>query len=314
LQTASAAAFVLGAQRTAFAQSLPGQTIRVGLVPEDDATPVLYAVKQGAFAKAGINVDVQRLTSGSAIAAAVAGGAVDIGKSSLSTLVNAHVKGIPFTIVAPSAIYTDRAPYGQLVVAKDSTIAKASDLDGQTVATSGLNDLGQLGITAWVARNGGDVKSLHVVEIPMSAGAAAVAQHRIVAMMLVEPSLSRAIADGSVRALAAAFGAIAPTFLFSGWFAMADWASAHGQAVRSFANVVMETGAFTNTHHELTAPMLSENTGIPMSVIEHMTRPTAATTIDPTQLQPLIDAGARYGFIPKSFPARELFSPEILRS
>ena len=58
--------------------------------------------------QAGLDVDIQLLQSGSAVASAVAGGAIDIGLSSFVPLAVAHTKGIPFVIVAPRCVMDRR--------------------------------------------------------------------------------------------------------------------------------------------------------------------------------------------------------------
>jgi hypothetical protein len=42
-------------------------------------------------------------------------------------------------------------------------------------------------------------------------------------------------------------------------------------------------------------------------VVQKMSRATYGTTLEPAAVQPLIDAAAKYGFLERPFPARELF-------
>jgi len=76
-------------------------SIRVAYVPFEGAAQVLYDKEQGFFAKEGLDVTLQPIPLGSAIASAVASDAVDIGFSAITTLAIAHEKQIPFVIVAP---------------------------------------------------------------------------------------------------------------------------------------------------------------------------------------------------------------------
>jgi hypothetical protein len=43
--------------------------------------------------------------------------------------------------------------------------------------------------------------------------------------------------------------------------------------------------------------------------ISHMTRTEIGTTLDPRELQPVIDAAAKYKLIASAFPAREMIAP-----
>jgi ABC-type nitrate/sulfonate/bicarbonate transport system substrate-binding protein len=54
-----------------------------------DAVPILWAQKTGMFAKAGIDIDLGRLPTGSAVTTAVAGGSLNIGKSTFFAVVAA---------------------------------------------------------------------------------------------------------------------------------------------------------------------------------------------------------------------------------
>ena len=65
--------------RSAFAQTAL-TPIRVASNPVNDVTPVIYAQNTGLFKNAGLDVTLQKATNGSAVAAALAGNAIDIGK------------------------------------------------------------------------------------------------------------------------------------------------------------------------------------------------------------------------------------------
>src|SRR5579875_1677457 len=168
--------------------SLP--TIKVGLVPSDDITPVLYAARTGMFRKAGFDVQLIPATSGTAVAQAVVGGSYDIGKSSLVSLMNAHLRGLPLYLIAAGGVYDSSAPYAELVVAPDAPYKSGKDLNGKTIGVPALNDLNEVVIDGWVDQHGGDSKTLHYVEIPNSAATAALAEHRIDAYVMLYPPLS----------------------------------------------------------------------------------------------------------------------------
>ncbi|HXF33233.1 MAG TPA: ABC transporter substrate-binding protein, partial [Candidatus Acidoferrales bacterium] len=66
--------------------------IRVGGVQTDDITPLIYAIRTGMFRKEGLDVQSVASNSGAATAAAVVSGSYEIGKSSLLSLMNAHLR------------------------------------------------------------------------------------------------------------------------------------------------------------------------------------------------------------------------------
>lgn len=285
-------------------------TVRVASTPDDQVTPVLYAQRTGRFRAAGLDVQIEQSNGGAAIAAGVAGGSYDIGKSSLVALFSAHERGIPFTLIAPAGVSESATPYGLLIVAKDSPIRTARDLDGKTLAVAALGAVDQISTMTWVDRNGGDSKTMKFLELPQTEDGAAIEQHRVDASNTIHPQVDAALATGNLRVLANTYPSIAPRYFISAWFTTTDWASKHPEAAAKFARVVRETAAYTNAHRAETAAMLSDFSGIPLAVVQQMTRAISGTALDPKLLQPLIDAAAKYGVIPRSFPAQEIiYSP-----
>jgi NitT/TauT family transport system substrate-binding protein len=281
-------------------------TIRVASTPDDQITPVLYAQRTGRFRQAGLDVQIEKQSGGAAVAAGVAGGSYDIGKSSMIAIYSAHERGIPFTLVAPAGISEAKSPYGYLIVAKDSAIHSGRDLNGKTLAVAALSSVDQMCVQSWMDQHGGDSKTLKIIELSQSEDGAALTEHRIDAALTVHPQVDAALATGNVRILAEAYAAIGPRYFVSAWFAMSDWATKHADAVETFARVVRETAGYTNAHHAHTAPMLAEISGIQLPVVQQMTRGIAGTTLEASLVQPTIDAAAKYGILKRSFPARDL--------
>jgi NitT/TauT family transport system substrate-binding protein len=300
------AVVVVSGDRAAQAQPAP-IVLRLGGNPADDVTSVLYAQRTGLFAKAGLDVQLQRITSTAGLPAAVAGGTYDIAKTSLTSLFAAREHGLLFKIIAPAALYDDatNSHIGGFIIPKDAPFPAGRDFNGKTVAVITLNGIGNVALNAWVEQHGGDWKSVHYVELPMSAAPEAVAQHRVFAAESANPLLAEALATGNVQ-LVPAYGAIAPSFLFSVWFTTADWAAQHRDAARAFARVVAQAAAYTNAHPVETASLLAEATAIPLATIERMPRVTNGTSVNLAQIQPVIDAAARYKAIDAVFPAADV--------
>ena len=76
--------------------------------------------------------------------------------TSLPAVLQAHVRGVGFKIVAPAQYYLTEAPTVGLIVKKDSPIRTGRDLNGTTIATSSLKDLNSTATLAWMDKNGGD--------------------------------------------------------------------------------------------------------------------------------------------------------------
>src|ERR1700722_4579312 len=123
---AAGAALLPGA---AWAQSAPAK-VRIGSVAADTYAEGFYALDLGLFDKAGLSVDVTPFANGAAMAAAAAGGSIDVGIGDATELANGISRGLPFVLIAGGGVYSSAAPTTTLCVAKSSMIARASDLEG----------------------------------------------------------------------------------------------------------------------------------------------------------------------------------------
>jgi NitT/TauT family transport system substrate-binding protein len=281
-------------------------TILAAGLPEDSATPVLYGISSGAFKRAGLDVTMQGQRSGSAVASGVAGGTYQIGKISMYPLILAHAKGIPFVVIAGGGLSTPQNPITGLLARPDSPIKNPADLAGKTVGVGSLTDMFSLTMRAWMDKHGVDLSTLKMVEIPISALGEAIASGRVDAGAANEPILSGALATGKVRLVSRMVDAIAPRFMFTAWCAMRPWADANRSACERFARVVRESAAYVNGHSAETVDDISKFTGIAPAIVRRMQRTEAATTLDPADLQPVIDLLAHFKEIPAAFPAKEL--------
>jgi NitT/TauT family transport system substrate-binding protein len=283
------------------------EKIRIAGVATDDFTPLFYAIKNGLYQKAGLDVEIVPTSTGTVATEAVIGGAYEMGKGSLIASLVAHLKGLPLTIVGNGAVWDPKSPFSLMVAAADSPVKSGADLNGKTLSTAALNDLNQLAMRVWIDKTGGDSKTVKWIELPNSAAGAALADHRVEATCLNEPQLSAAIESGKVRALAPCYSAISEHFVFTAYFAQPDWAAKHADAIKKLLRVTYEAAGYTNSHHAETAAMMADITKIPVATITKMARVNGSTSGDPALIQPAIDMAAKYNNIARSFPAKEAY-------
>lgn len=300
-----AAAALTGIGRPAVAQNA-GLPIRVGTNAADDVTPLLWAKATGMFAKAGLDVDIQKLTSGSAVTSAVIGGSLDVGRSSVLPLISARSRGVPVTLVAPAELTEGEDPSGALIVLKDSPVQSGRDLNGATLASPSLKDYFEISTRAWIDANGGDSKTTKFVELPIAADLAALEAGRIAAVGLPNPFLANALATGKVRVLGRPNTAIAKRFLVTAYFALDGFIAQHREAVLQFARTLHDATVYTGAHPAETVAVTAPFWGVDPKVLAGMARATEASTLDPKDVQPMIDVALRYGVIDKPLRAESM--------
>ena len=277
-------------------------------VAEESITPALWAAQTGIFRRAGLDVSVAPQASGSAIAAGVAGGTYAIGKANMVSLINAKSHGLPFAIVAGGGLYDAKNPNTALVVKADSPIKTASDLNGKSLGVSALNGIYTFSTRAWMDAHGGDSTTLKELEFPIGVMTDAILAGRIDAGCLVDPDLADALAAGKVRVLTYNYSAIAPLFMYAGWFCTTDFLDKNRATVSAFARAMREAAVYVNAHPAEAVPMLAKFSNTDPARIARMHHSTYATSLDPKLIQPVIDLCLRYKSIPAPIDARSMLA------
>ena len=281
-------------------------TIRVAMPAVDAASQGYYALDKGFFKKAGLNAEILTVAAGASVAAAVAGGAAEFGQSNLSSICSAHERGLPFVAVAGSNLFVAKTRQSQLVVAPNAPFRDAKDLNGKTLGVAGLKNITEIAFDLWMDTHGGDYKSVKVLEVPFSAMADSVASGRIDAVMMTEPELSRALESKKVRIFSTPMESIGSEFLFGVWFTTIAYAKAHPDVVKGFAAAMVAAANWANRNQGESAKILEAHTGVTMGA--NAARVLFANKLDVKQIQPVIDASAKYGALKASFPASQLLA------
>lgn len=280
------------------------RVIRVATTPIDAGAQPYFARAMGFFKQAGIDVQIMTVSTGAAVAAAVASGAVDIGQSNVVSIAVAHEHGLPFGLIAGGNLFVSRVHQAALVAPAQSRIRAARDLNGKTIAVNTLRSITDIGVDAWLDRNGGRSASVHYIEIPFAAMAVALAAGRIDAAFISEPQLDSALASHGFRIIGYPYDAISSEFLLGGWFCTQAWSKEHPDLVHAYALVMESTSRWANANQSQSAKVLKQETGI--AVPPTMPRVLFADRLEAAKIQPVIEAAAKYGVLKSTFPAKEI--------
>jgi NitT/TauT family transport system substrate-binding protein len=280
--------------------------LKVGIVPVEAAAETFYAIDMGFFKKEGLDVDLQIMQNGSAIAAAVAGGSLDVGFADVISIASAHAHGLPFVYLAPALLNSYTAPTLAMVVAGDGSIHDPKDLNGKTIAVNGINNITMVPFEAWIDKSGGDSKTVKWIEIPVIAANDALQAGKVDGATLGEPFVTFGVDKGE-RAIYVQKNGIAPRYVLAGFMTTTDWVAKNPAVAAKFAAAIREAGEWANANHDASAAILAKYTHVPLAVLQRMRRGDYAGALAVSDFQPVIDAAATYGVLTKPFPASELF-------
>jgi NitT/TauT family transport system substrate-binding protein len=284
--------------------------VTVVLSPTVDAMAYYYAMRSGMFEKAGLGVTEKRAATGNLGIVAVVGGDAQMGFANCLSLAQAHQRNVPLQLIAGAGLYDTNAPIARIFVAADSSIRTGKDLEDHVVAISGLHDLLALAVRAWLASQGVDPTRIKFAEFPPPTMLAALESKRVDAISTFEPFSSDIVASGHARTIAYPYDAIAKQFNVTAWFAHASWLASHRDIAVRFGQVIREAGEYCNAHLADMVPVVAAGTGMSVEVVSHALKAKCAPTVNPAQLQPLIDSAAKFKELDAPFPARDmLYSP-----
>jgi len=293
---------VAAAARPLGAQSLP--QIRTVATALDQSGALFYAHDLGIFAKHGLDVVITTPNDNSLAVPSVVSNSMDVAYTNILAIEQAFRKGLPITMIAPAAVNDSRNPNNYLLVPKDSPIKTPLDLQGKTLGTAPLKNLGDTCTNAWVQQHGGDPSKVKWVEIPYIACGDAMQSGRIDGAFIVEPFATRL--RSTTRLLGRPYEAIANRFLGAGYIASKQWASEHPDLVTRFAAAIREASVWANGNRAKSAVILEKYTKVDEDTLAHMTRAVYAETLLPAEVQPTIDFAAKYKFLDEGFPASDL--------
>jgi NitT/TauT family transport system substrate-binding protein len=275
--------------RLAKAQAAPALMVGAGLI--EPQAQAYYARANGFFKQHGLDVDIVTSANGAATTAAVAGGSLQIGITSVLGLAQAVGRGLPFVTFAPGGIHDSRFSASGLLVLPDSKVASAKDLGGRLVGVSTLKGLDQLVVSVLVDKSGGDVASVKFVEMRPPEALAALQAGRVDAINLEDPEFTAA--RGKTRLLGDGEDAVGKLFVETTWFATREWVTKNSDTARRFRDAVVAAGTWAMANPDAAALVLQRDL---KSTTMHATQ-RFGSRFNLADYQLLLDAAAKFKFI-----------------
>ncbi|MGA2391923.1 MAG: ABC transporter substrate-binding protein [Candidatus Lustribacter sp.] len=291
--------------RVAAAGAQTASTVRIGIAPNDSSLVPEYALEQGFFRQAGLDVELQTISNG--VAQVVLAGGVDVGVVDCVQVANALIHGFPTVAFAGGCVFSKQSPTLVLVTEKSSAIHGARDLVGQTLAVPSAKSLSSSMTSEWLRINGVDPATVKVIEMSFPQMNAALERGTIAAAVQGEPFLSDAKAEQ--RQLGVPFEAMGKPFYVNVYAASRDWINANPALAHRVAAALYDAGRWANAHRPETAVSESRFTKIPLDVAQTMARNVFATSFDPQLMQPVLDIAGRYQLTTRTVRAQEIAQP-----
>jgi len=278
--------------------------VKTGLIPADIGAAAVFARELGYFHDAGIDVEIETMQSGPAIAPAVLGGTLSVGAMNSGSLAGARERGLPVLYFAPAAMTPPSSLANAMLVRSDSPIHSGADMNGKTVGIVGVKTLEHACMLLWVDKHGGDSKTLKFTELPYGEMSAALQANRIDICLASEPFAT--LDRGPNRIVAGVFSAMPAPFISYGYFATEAWLNANAAIAMKYAAAIHRASIWANAHRRESGQMVAAFTKLDPSLVESMARTQYATSLDASAIQPAVDVMVQYGMLPATIDAHAL--------
>jgi len=296
--------------RIANAQATP---VRIAGVFSDLFAEPFYAKDAGAFAKAGFAVNPISQYNAGAVAAAIGGGALEMGTGDLVSGVNAINAGVPIVLIAGGGMYREPADSASaiLAVASDSPLHGPKDLPGKTIGVPTLVGMSTACVRSWLTAHGVAESSVRFVEMPPPTAIPALQRGTIDVCLLSEPFVT--FGKGLIRSVGSPYDAAADLaknkeFCVSVWYASKPWFEADAARARRVVEAINETARWANSHHDETFAILVRDGKLDPDKARGMQRTVYATSLTPEIVQPALDVAMQNKMFTKPVDARTLIT------
>jgi NitT/TauT family transport system substrate-binding protein len=281
--------------------------LKVGYVPIADCLQLYVANDKGLFTKQGLSVELLPLQSGPKIIEALSSKSVDVGISNVVSTIIGHSKGLPIVGITGGPVETEGHKTHALLVLESSPITNPKNLEGKTVAVNALRNSEHVMLRQYLEKNGVSVDSVKVVEAPFPQMEGVLKNGSVDAVMAIEPYITLAQNNKSVRVLGYPYTDVNPRSIVSIYDVRSDWLEQNPDTARKFAAAIAEATDFINNNGNEARQILLKYTKIPQEVADKVVITEFQARSQPGDLQHWIDELARQGIIDKPFQAQEAF-------
>jgi NitT/TauT family transport system substrate-binding protein len=257
-----------------------------------------YGVQQGFFKERNLDVQVTPSQGGATVVPAVVSGDSDIAGSNLVSVLLAQGKDIPIKIVAPGTFVQDKRSqdFSAILVAGDSDIRSAQDLEGKTLAVNTLKNVAELAAKASLAKQGLDVSKIELVEVDFPDMNSALAEGRVDAAFQIEPFVSLGRAEGH-RVVDRPYVGTKPGLQIGCYFTSDRYLSENEDVVERFQEGVADTAAAIAEDPAAFRKFLPEASEIPPPAAQKAILPAWKAENDEASLELTAELMERYNVV-----------------
>jgi len=281
--------------------------VSVGVIPIVDCAPIYLGNKQGFFKDEGLQLDIQTATGGAAVVPGVVSGSFDFAFSNLISVMVAKDKGLDLKFVANGVSTTGEKgkDFGGVVVPAGSSIQSPKDLVGKTVSVNNLSNIGDTTIKSVIEKDGGNAADVKFVEVAFPDAPAALANKQVDAAWILDPFLSKAVADGG-KVISWNYVDMSPELDIAGYFTKSDTIKNKAELTQKFTRAMNKSLEYAQQHPQEVRDIVGTYTKIDEATRAKIVLPRFRVDFNEDAAKTLGAAAAKYGTLTQAPKAEEL--------
>jgi NitT/TauT family transport system substrate-binding protein len=265
-----------------------------------------FGIEKGIFREHGLEVELQAAQGGATAIPSLVNGDVQVAGSNVVSLLIAAGKGVPVRAIAGGTNAREEGEdFGALLVKKGGAIREPADLEGKTVAVNTLQNITEVVVKAALEKQGVDVSTLKLSEVPFPEMAPALEKGDVDAAFSIEPFVTQSVGDGA-EVLNYSYVETESGLQVGAYATAIPFAEQNADAIERFQHAIRENAEYVSAHEDEFRTFLSESADMPPKLAKQIVLPEWTGEVDAASVQHLSDLMQKYGLVEQAVPAEKL--------
>lgn len=272
--------------------------LTVGLIPVVDVAPVIHAQEAGYFDEEGLNVETEFGVGGAALVPALISDDIQIGFGNYVSYVLAFQEGFELQIVAEGLRAVEG--FSGVFVGPDSSASEPADLEGLTISTNTLNNIGPVAIHAVMTDAGADPEAITYTEVPFPEAAPTLERGDIDGSWVVQPFTSLIQEQIGAQLVLDPFSGPTDGLAVAGYAVTSAFADQNPNTVAAFQRA-LERATEDLADDDLAREVIGGYAELDDETLQAVVLPEFVATPDVAELQRVADLMVEAGYLDETF-------------
>jgi NitT/TauT family transport system substrate-binding protein len=265
-----------------------------------------FGIEKGIFRKHELEIDLQAAQGGATAIPSLVNGDVQVAGSNVVSLLIAADKGVPIRAIAGGTnAQAQGEDFGALLVSKNGGIEDPADLEGKTIAVNTLQNITEVVVKAALEKDGVDVSTLKMSEVPFPEMAPALEKGDVDAAFSIEPFVTQSVAEGA-DVLNYSYVETESGMQVGAYAAAVQFAEENADAIGRFQDAIRETAEYVTANEDEFRTFLSERAEMAPKLAQRIVLPEWTGEVNAESVQHTSDLMQRYGLVKEAVPADKL--------